>query len=57
MTFAEIVTFVVAAFILYLVLRRFQPRLERIFYRFFRARSGKKGQVIDVTDYSKKDPQ
>lgn len=53
MTFAEVVIFVVAAIILYLVLRVFQPRLERFFYKYFRGRSGTKGTVIDVTDYKK----
>lgn len=56
MTFAEAVIFVVLALFIYLgVLRHFEPRLEKFFYRYFRARSKGKGTVIDVTDYEKRD--
>jgi predicted PurR-regulated permease PerM len=55
MTFAEIVSAIIAVAILCFFLSPLQRRLESWFYKIFRSKSGRtEKRVIDITDYSKK---
>lgn len=55
MTFAEIVTFLLAGALLYWTLRPLRRRLEVMFRQWFGGiRKGSRSPVIDITDYSKK---
>jgi hypothetical protein len=56
MTFAEIVLFVSGVALLVRLLRPLQRRLEARLFRFFVSRRGDaSGQVIDITEYAKKE--
>jgi hypothetical protein len=57
MTFAEIVLFVSGVALLVRLLRPLQRRLEARLFRFFVSRrwGGASDQVIDVTEYAKKE--
>ncbi len=55
MTFAELVFALLVIVGLYYSMKPVRLRLESYFTRLFRSKKSKKGSVIDVTDYTKKD--
>jgi len=55
MTLAELFIFLVAAAAIYFLLRPLQRRLESFLRKFLKARPREPGDVIDITDHSKKD--
>jgi hypothetical protein len=56
MTFAEIFLFVAGIALLFRFLRPLQRRLETRLYRFFLSRRPPaRHQIIDITEYEKKD--
>ena len=56
MTFAEIVIFILIGAAIFFLLSPLQKWLEVHLYRFFRSkRKSDPGQIIDITDYTKKD--
>ncbi len=55
MTIVELILFITAGAGIYFLLKPLQRRLEAYLLKFFPSKPRKRGSVIDITDYSKKD--
>ena len=55
MTFAELFLFIAGVALLFRLLRPLQRRLEARLYRFLSRGPRDSGQIIDITEYDKKE--